>query len=90
MKKLMIILLVVLNQAMADEVGSKFFEPSISNKYQGRLFSANNSYPIEKMKKLCEAFTGIDTAQIKCKKQENGNAFICEYKCSLHWMTDEK
>ena len=88
MKKFLLFLAFISTQALADKSISNFYEPNISNDYQGRLLSLNNSYPIDKMKKLCKPFTGIDTAQIKCKKQESDNTFICEYKCSLHWMTN--
>ena len=76
----------MLNQSFADTRGNNFYEPSPTNKYQGRLLSTNESYPIETMKKLCKPFTGIDTAQIRCRKQSNENTVICDFKCSLHWM----
>jgi hypothetical protein len=90
MKKTLLILFLLSSQVVANQPIDNFYEPNISNNYQGRLLSLNVSYPIEKMKKLCEPFTGIDTAQIKCRKQATKNTFICEYKCSLHWMTDKK
>ena len=90
MKKLLLLLSLISIQSFANEPDSRFYEPSVSNKYQGRLAydPAKNNYPIEEMKKLCEQFTGIDTAQIKCKKQSNKKISICEYKCSLHWLVD--
>ena len=39
---------------------------------------------------LCKDFTGLDTAQIKCKEQDQTSLVICEYKCSLHWLTKKK
>ena len=86
MRKFILLLFLISNKAISDKSISEFYEPNLSNKYQGRLLSLNNSYPINTMKKLCEEFTGIDTAQIKCKKQKNESIYICEYKCSLHWM----
>ena len=47
--------------------------------------SSKEDYPIDKMIKLCEPYTGIDTAQTKCKQQSQQSMVICEYKCSLHW-----
>tara|TARA_S200000501_G_C20570485_1_gene632689 strand:+ start:221 stop:487 length:267 start_codon:yes stop_codon:yes gene_type:complete len=88
MKKIIILLLLLTSQAIANTSVTEFYEPNISNNFQGRLLSLNESYPIEKMKKLCEPYTGIDTAQIRCKKHSNKNTFICEFKCSLHWMID--
>ncbi len=90
MKKFLILILLITNQVIAAKLDKEFYEPSVSNNYQGRLFSSNESYPIDKMKKLCAPFTGIDTAQIKCRRQYEKQSFICEYKCSLHWMTDQK
>lgn len=92
MKKIILLLFLISNQAIANKLTSEFYEPDVSNNYQGRLLynSSYEGYPIDKMKKLCEPFTGIDTAQIKCRKQSKKNTSICEYKCSLHWMTKEK
>ena len=87
-KKISILFLVISFQAIAD--ATDFYEPNASNNYQGRLLSLTESYPIDEMKKLCKPFTGIDTAQIRCRKQDKKNSYICEYKCSLHWMTREK
>ena len=66
---------------------SEFYDPSKSNAYEGRLMydSSKEDYPIDKMIKLCEPYTGIDTAQTKCKQQSQQSMVICDYKCSLHW-----
>ena len=90
MKNFLFLLVLITSQAFADKSLPEFYEPSTANNYQGRLVynSAKESYPIGKMKSLCEQFTGIDTAQIKCKKQKNKDTSICEYKCSLHWLTN--
>ena len=40
------------------------------------------------MRKICDGFTGIDTAQIKCR-EESANMTVCEYKCSLHWSVSD-
>ena len=88
MKKLLLLLFLISIQSFANEPDSKFYEPSVSNKYQGRLLSTTESYPIETMKKLCKPYTGIDTAQIRCRKQTKENTVICDYKCSLHWMVN--
>ena len=73
--------------AMAQETSSEFYIPSESNAYQGRLIydASKEDYPIDKMIKLCEPYTGIDTAQTKCKQQSQPSMVICDYKCSLHW-----
>lgn len=88
MKKIFLILFFSASLATAAEVSSEFYEPNISNDYQGRLLydSLNQDYPIDIMTRLCEPYTGIDTAQIKCKKQSQGNITVCEYKCSMHWL----
>ena len=72
------------NQSM----NSDFYEPNTSNAYQGRLFydPTNEDYTIGKMIKLCEPFTGIDTAQIKCTQQDKQKLKVCTYKCSMHWL----
>ena len=88
MKKSLMILLVIPFQLFAVGVDSEFFEPDIGNKYQGRLLSVDGSYPIDEMKRLCAPFTGIDTAQIRCKKEGKGKGVVCDYKCSLHWLVD--
>ena len=88
MKKIAFLLCVVTSQVIADNKDIEFFEPNVSNKYQGRLISTTEDYPIERMKKSCKPFTGIDTAQIRCKKNVREKAVICDYKCSLHWMVN--
>ncbi|HCK04000.1 MAG TPA: hypothetical protein DHV86_04445 [Methylophilaceae bacterium] len=89
MKKLLLFLFIIPNLGSANELDSDFYEPNIANAYQGRLLYnfLNEDYPIEKMIKLCRPYTGIDTAQIKCKKQSQQSTTVCEYKCSLHWST---
>jgi hypothetical protein len=86
LKKLLLLLLFIPNIVIAD-LSSELYEPSDSNAYQGRLLydSSKEDYPIDKMIKLCEPYTGIDTAQTKCKQQNQQSMVICEYKCSLHW-----
>ena len=76
-------------QETADKSSPEFYEPNLANRYTGRFRSLNSSYPLDRMKKLCEPFTGVDTAQIKCLSSSAGS-FICEYKCSLHWMTTDR
>ena len=78
--------------AMAGDLNSKSYEPSEANAYQGRLLydSSEESYPIDKMMKLCDKYTGIDTAQIKCKEYGKGSLKVCDYKCSLHWSAIKK
>lgn len=73
----------------AEEPKVEFYQPSESNAYQGKLFydASKEDYPIDQMLKLCETYTGLDTAQIKCKEQNQSSLVICEYKCSLHWLT---
>ena len=67
---------------------SEFYEPNIKNSYQGRLLydPLTQDYPIDKMIKLCEPYTGIDTAQIKCTQQDKQKLKVCTYKCSMHWL----
>ena len=74
----------------SKDSSSEFFEPNKENAYQGSLFydPAKEEYPIAKMRKLCDGFTGIDTAQIKCR-EESANMTVCEYKCSLHWSVSD-
>ena len=88
MKKIALLLFAVIIQAAADDRNEEFFEPNVSNKYQGRLISTTEDYPIERMKKLCKPYTGIDTAQIRCSKKGRESAVICDFKCSLHWMVN--
>ena len=70
---------------------SNSYDPNIKNAYQGRLFynPLTQDYPIDKMIKLCEPYTGIDTAQIKCEKLNNQEMMVCKYKCSMHWITSK-
>ena len=91
MKKLLILLLFIPSIVIGDS-SSEFYGPNHSNAYQGRLLydSSKENYPIDKMIKLCEPYTGIDTAQTKCKKQSQQSIMICEYKCSLHWAASSK
>ena len=90
MKILLLPLYLASSLVLADELDLDLYEPNISNAYQGKLLydSLNEDYPIDKMIKLCEPFTGIDTAQIKCKKHNQKSITTCEYKCSLHWSTN--
>jgi len=67
---------------------ARFYDPSEDSKYVVRLLSLSESYPLMKMIKLCEAHTGLDTAQVKCQKISGTDGYICEYKCSKHWLTD--
>ncbi len=67
---------------------ARFFDPSEDTKYVGRLLSLSESYPLMKMMKLCEAYTGLDTAQVKCQKISGADGYVCEYKCSKHWLAD--
>ena len=92
MKKIPILLFFFSFMSVADEINSNFYEPNESNAYQGRLLydSKKEDYPIDKMIKLCSPYTGIDTAQIKCKQQDPQSFTICEYKCSLHWSEINK
>lgn len=76
-------------QETADRSSPEFYEPNLANRYTGRFRSLNSNYPLDRMKELCEPFTGIDTAQIKCRSSSAGGGVICEYKCSLHWMTTD-
>ena len=76
---------------MAGDTNSEFYEPSDSNAYQGRLLynSSKEVYPIDLMRKFCEPYTGIDTAQIKCEKHDLKGSVACTYKCSMHWSIVE-
>ena len=67
---------------------ARFFDPSEDTKYVGRLLSLSESYPLMKMMKLCEEYTGLDTAQVKCQKISGADGHVCEYKCSKHWLAD--
>jgi len=89
MKKILLLLFLSSTVINADELSLEFYEPNISNAYQGRLIydPLTQDYPIEEMRRLCEPFTGVDTAQIKCKKQRSQQKMMaCEYKCSMHWL----
>ena len=88
MKKILLLLFLSPSLTTAEELSLEFYEPNISNAYQGRLSynPLSQDYPIEEMRRLCEPFTGVDTAQIKCKKQRSQQSIIaCKYKCSMHW-----
>ena len=92
MKKILLLLILSPSLITAEELSLEFYGPNISNAYQGRLSydPLSQDYPIEEMRRLCEPFTGVDTAQIKCKKQRRQQKMIaCKYKCSMHWsITD--
>ena len=92
MKIFLLLLLLISIPLKANALNSDFYEPSVKNAYQGRLLydSKKEDYPIDKMIKLCEPYTGIDTAQTKCKQQNQQSIMICEYKCSLHWSAISK
>jgi len=87
MKIFLILLLLISVPLKANELNSDFYEPNISNAYQGRLIydPLTQDYPIEEMRKFCEPYTGIDTAQIKCEKYDLKGSMACKYKCSMHW-----
>ena len=87
MKVFLILLLLISIPLKANELNSDFYEPNISNAYQGRLIydPLTQDYPIEEMRKFCEPYTGIDTAQIKCEKHDLKSSMACKYKCSMHW-----
>jgi len=87
MKIFLILLLLISVPLKANELNSDFYEPNISNAYQGRLIydPLTQDYPIEEMRKFCEPYTGIDTAQIKCEKHDLKSSMACKYKCSMHW-----
>jgi hypothetical protein len=90
MKYTILITLLLSHTIFAMESSEEFFEPNKANAYQGRLFydPTKEGYPIAKMRKLCDGFTGIDTAQITCN-EKNNNLTVCEYKCSLHWSVSD-
>ena len=87
MKKILLLLFLSSTVINADELSLEFYEPNISNAYQGRLIydPLTQDYPIEEMRKFCEPYTGIDTAQIKCEKHDLKSSMACKYKCSMHW-----
>ena len=92
MKKFFFLLFLSSTIANSDELSLNFYEPNISNAYQGRLSydPLKQNYPIEEMRRLCEPYTGVDTAQIKCEKQRGQQKIIvCKYKCSMHWSITE-
>tara|TARA_B100000035_G_scaffold308940_1_gene314359 strand:+ start:2185 stop:2457 length:273 start_codon:yes stop_codon:yes gene_type:complete len=90
MKFILLLTFFLSHMISAKESSAQFFEPNKANAYQGRLFfdPTKEGYPIAKMRKLCDGFTGIDTAQIKCREKDT-NMTICEYKCSLHWSISD-
>ena len=92
MNKILTFLFFISSLVTADEQGMEFYEPSISNAFQGRLSydPINQDYPIDEMRRLCDPYTGVDTAQIKCVMQKSQQKMMaCEYKCSMHWsITD--
>jgi len=91
MKKILTFLFFATSLVTADEQGLEFYEPNISNAFQGRLSydPTNQDYPINKMRELCDSYTGVDTAQIKCEKQNQVKIMVCEYKCSMHWSVKD-
>jgi hypothetical protein len=91
MKKIFFLLILSSTIVNSDELSSNFYEPNISNAYQGRLSydPLKHDYPIEEMRRLCEPYTGIDTAQIKCEKHDLKGSVSCTYKCSMHWSIVE-
>ena len=91
MKKIFFLLFLSSTIVDSDELNSDFYEPSPSNSYQGRLLynPVDQDYPIDLMRKFCEPYTGIDTAQIKCKKHDLKGSMACTYKCSMHWSITE-
>ena len=92
MKKIFFLLFLSSTIVNSDELSLNFYEPNISNAYQGRLSydPLKQNYPIEEMRRLCEPYTGVDTAQIKCEKQRGQQKIIvCKYKCSMHWSITE-
>ena len=54
------------------------------------MMQVKEEYPTDKMINLCKDYTGLDTAQIKCKEKDQTSLVVCEYKCSLHWLTKKK
>ena len=92
MKKILFLLFFSFTLIHADELSLDFYEPNISNAYQGRLSydPLVQDYPIDEMRRLCDPYTGVDTAQIKCETQKGQqNMMACKYKCSMHWsITD--
>ena len=67
---------------------ARFFDPSKDTKYVGRLLSLSGSYPVMKMMKLCEAYTGLDTAQVKCQKISGAEVMFANINvASTGWRT---
>ena len=66
--------------------GLELFDPSEQNRFTGRLFSASKNYPLMTMRQRCEAYTGLDTAQVECQQLEASQGYVCDYKCSKHWV----
>ena len=64
----------------------ELFDPSEQNRFTGRLFSESKSYPLMTMRQRCEAYTGLDTAQVECQQLEESQGYVCDYKCSKHWL----
>ena len=64
----------------------ELFDPSEQNRFTGRLFSESKSYPLMTMRQRCEAYTGLDTAQVECQQLEESQGYVCDYKCSKHWV----
>ena len=91
MKKILLLLILSPSLITAEELSLEFYGPNISNAYQGRLSydPLSQDYPIEEMRRLCEPFTGVDTAQIKCEKHDLKGSVACTYKCSMHWSIVE-
>ena len=92
MKKIFFLLFLSSTIVNSDELSSNFYEPNSSNAYQGRLSydPLKQDYPIDEMRRLCEPYTGVDTAQIKCEKQKGQQKImVCKYKCSMHWSITE-
>mgnify|MGYP000153157485 CR=1 FL=1 len=88
MTKILLLLFLSSTLINAGELSSEFYEPNISNAYQGRLIynPLSQDYPIDEMRRLCERYTGVDTAQIKCEIQRSHQKMVaCKYKCSMHW-----
>ena len=64
----------------------ELFDPSEQTRFTGRLFSASKSYPLMTMRQRCEAYTGLDTAQVECQQLEKSQSYVCDYKCSKYWL----
>jgi len=66
--------------------GLELFDPTEHNRFTGRLFSESKNYPLMTMRQRCEAYTGLDTAQVECQQLEKSQGYVCDYKCSKHWV----